>query len=81
MTQQQIHELATIASRYAELKALAKEASSAMTALKWKLFAGAVSDEELEILSKAQSIAEKVADNHTTTDSIKYFTKLKKNAE
>ena len=81
MTPQQIRILATITSRYYELNALAKKASNAIEALKFKIFTGSVSDEDLEILAKAQSIAERIADNHTTTDAIKYFTKLEKNAE
>jgi hypothetical protein len=78
MTNQEIGELATIASRYKILKLAAQQTVKSLMNLKFELFTDFISDEEMTILVKAEKIANEISSNTNERDAIKYFESLHK---
>ena len=76
MTNQEINKLATIATRYAQLQTAAKTADKIITEVKFNLFADIITNEELELLKKAQEVLEKISSNTHQTDAISYYKKI-----
>lgn len=76
MQPKNMHTLATICTRYADLHNSALNARKGLQTLKTHLFIDSVNDEEREILKKAQEIVERLQDNHSVHDAIKYYNSL-----
>lgn len=72
----QIHELATICTRYADLKSAAKTAANNLTMLKFVLFTDMLTQDEISILKQAQEIAERISQTTGQYDAVRYFYSL-----
>lgn len=78
MNAQEINQLATIATRYAELNLKSKNAATAITDVKFALFAGFISTEDFLTLAKAKNILSNIAEKTGQTDAMEYINSLTK---
>jgi len=76
MNNQEVNQLATIATRYSEVNSSAKQARLAILEVKFKLFSDFISEEEEEILTKAMQILEQIGDNTKQWDAVKYYNQI-----
>ena len=76
MNNQEVNQLATIATRYSEVNSAAKQARLAILEVKFKLFSDFISEEEEEILTKAMQILEQIGDNTKQWDAVKYYNQI-----
>lgn len=76
MNGQQINELATICTRYADLKSHATSAYRSLVKFRMGVFKDMITEDEFKILKQAEEIADRIRDNTSTHDAIKYFNSL-----
>ena len=76
MTHQEIHQIATIVDRYAQVNNAAEQAKQAITNLRFVMLENICTAEEAEVLAQALRIVERAADNTRYTAAVAYIKSL-----
>ena len=76
MTNQEVNQLATIATRFSEVNWAAEQAKLAIEDVRDKLFKNLISEEEQEIVAKAMYIMEQISSNTSQYDAVKYYNQI-----
>jgi hypothetical protein len=76
MTTEQKNKLATICTRYAELNSAAKQAKNAIQDLRFKLISDILHPDDIELLTTALRIVEKIASHTQQWDAVNHFKKI-----